>query len=280
VVRAGLDSNPYFSGEAREAFIRSGEWTDAEKRARLHGDFEALGNRAIHNWDSSVHVIPSRRLPSDWIHGVTVDPHHVRPPYILWWKRSPDGIYEFYREWPHCEFRKQKSGGLAPTDLAILIRNLEGSDIAKIRIGDPRFGKASYGQQGHEVRSPWADQMRDAGMPFDCRVPDTGRVEIGEQRIVDMLRYDRNYPICPTNSPKILVHDCCTNLKASFENYGILPQRDPTKGEAEKRSEEFKDPIDAVRYTILFPISADVTTVGQAFTDEEWKEENYGPNWY
>jgi hypothetical protein len=259
-VKVLMTDNPGLTPQAIEEFERTGEWTEAERKARLCGDFEALGNRVIYNFDKKVHVVPAHRLPVDWTHGMTVDPHHARPPFAVWWKRSPDGVYEFYREYPTQSWTKAcRSGvGIPPTELAILFRNIEAADIPNWRIGDPRFAKAETNLKG-QLMTSWAQDMAAAGMPFDTRVPNVGRVETGEQQIVDMLRYNDKFPISPTNTPKILIHDCCVNLIKAFENYGILTSRTNVKLD-EKRSEEWKDPIDCVRYTVLFPAYDDVGT--------------------
>lgn len=245
------EDNPYFSAEARRSFASNTSWTEAEKKARLYGEWEALGSKIIHNWRSDVHVVPARPLPRDWLHGMCVDPHHVRPAAVAWFKISPWGVYHFYREWPNEEFVNLTSGGKTPTEYANLFRAIEGAEPARFRIADPRFGKAEGQYHGH-MMTTWAEQMADAGMPFDTRVPGIGRVEIGEQKIIEMLRYNPSCPIGPTNTPKILVHDCCPNIIAAMENYGIVAERDPTKGHPEKPSQEFKDFIDVVRYAVLY----------------------------
>jgi hypothetical protein len=275
-VKVLMTDNPGLTPQAIEEFERTGEWTEAERKARLCGDFEALGNRVIYNFDKKVHVVPAHRLPVDWTHGMTVDPHHARPPFVVWWKRSPEGVYEFYREYPTQSWTKAcRSGvGIPPTELAILFRNIEAADIPNWRIGDPRFAKAETNLKG-QLMTSWAQDMAAAGMPFDTRVPNVGRVETGEQQIVDMLRYNDKFPISPTNTPKILIHDCCVNLIKAFENYGILTSRTNVKLD-EKRSEEWKDPIDCVRYTVLFPAYDDVGTAWDSFSDDDWRQENGG----
>jgi len=275
-VKVLMTDNPGLTLEAIQEFERTGEWTEAERKARLCGDFEALGNRVLYNFDKSVHVIPAIRLPMDWTHGLTVDPHHARPPFMVWWKRSPDGVYHFYREYPTNSWTKEcRSGqGIPPTDLTILIRNIEANEIPRWRVADPRFAKAEQSMKGARLTT-WADDMGRCGLDFDTRVPNVGRVETGEQLIVDMLRWDSKFPVSPTNTPKILIHDTCVNLVKAFENYGILTSRVNIKLE-EKRSEEWKDPIDCVRYTVLYPANDDIGQSWDTFSDEDWKNENGG----
>jgi len=273
--------NPALSEAEIKRFEENGEWSEAERKARIEGDFESLANRVLYNFESRVHIIPARVLPSDWTTGLTVDPHHARPPAMGWWKRSPDGVYHFIREYPTEQWNKITSGGIPPTALAILIRNVEGREPSRVKIADPRFAKAAFTTVGEKM-TPWADQMAALGpdMQFDTRVPNTGTVEFGEQLIVDMLRWDKTFPISPTNTPRIFIHDNCKNMAMACENYGVLLSRDPTKY-AEKRSDEWKDWIDIIRYTILYPVDAALAGSHDMWSDEEWKKENAAQeSWY
>lgn len=280
VVKMQQSENPSLTPEAIEEFSSTGEWTDAERRARLFGDFESLGNRVIHNFDPDIHVIKAKALPASWRKYQAVDPHHARPPAVLWAKKDPlSRLFHIIGEYPAGDFIKMKSGGKTPTQLAIEFRNIEGREPAQVRLCDPRFGKAESSVHGKR-QSSWVDLMAEAGLSYDARIPNIARVESGEQRIVDMLRYDKNYPISPTNTPRLLIHDCCPNLIAAMENYGILPERDPTKGEPEKRSEEFKDFIDALRYLVLFEEPPDIDELPGAFSTAELAEANSEGSWH
>ncbi len=269
------EDNPYFSEAARAAFAASGSWTEAEKKARLYGDWEALGSRVIHNFDSAVHVVPARPLPRDWAHGQAVDPHHVRPPAVIWYKISPWGVFHIYREYPAGDFTSLTSGGAPPSELAVIFRNIEGAEPPNFRVADPRFGKAEGSYHG-EAMTSWAERMAEAGLFYDTRVPGIGRVETGEQKIVEMLRYDRNFPVSPTNTPKILIHDTCPNMIAALENYGLIGERDPVKGFPEKRSEEFKDFLDTLRYAVLYGTPATETDYAESpnYLDDALVQEN------
>lgn len=272
------EDNPYFAAEARRQFADKLTCSDAEKRARLYGDWEALGNRIIHNFDRRSHVIPAQSLPRDWLSGQTVDPHHARPAAVVWWRLSPWGVYHFYREWPQGDFTKMTTGGRTPSGYADLFRSIEGGYPAQVRIVDPRFGKAQHGVHG-EKQTAWAEQMEEFGLHYDTRIEGIHLTEIGEQKIVEMLRFSPDFPIGPTNTPRILIHDCCPNLIRAMENYGLKLNTDPTKT-AEKPSEEFKDFIDAVRYTVLFNIPAteidfSQPNASQPLSDRDWERENY-----
>lgn len=278
VVRLALRDNPYLSDEARTEFEANPTWTESERRARTEGEWEALGSRIIHTWNSNYHVIPATPLDRNWVGGQTVDPHHVRPAAVVWFKISPWGVYHFYREWPPGEYTKFSSGARSPRDYANLFRDIEGDDPPHFRLADPRFAKSEYRQHGQDVPTVWADEMARYGLHYDTRIPNIARNETGEQKIIDMLRFAWDQPIGPTNTPKILVHDCCPNLIESMENYGVLKEKSATGGFSEKPSEEFKDFIDAVRYTVLYGMPLQwVFQSGQlpaCFTEDDLVNEN------
>lgn len=67
------------------------------------------------------------------------------------------------------------------------------------------------------------------------------RQDEGLSMISDWLTYDRTKPVGPGNSPKLLVHERCTNLIFSLKHFTGL---DGQKGAC-------KDPLDCLRYLVL-----------------------------
>jgi hypothetical protein len=72
-------------------------------------------------------------------------------------------------------------------------------------------------------------------------------------KIRELLAHDRQLPISATNRPHLLVTEDCTNVIEAFENWSFVP---PAAREElrldEKYCEPFKDPIDVVRYAVLY----------------------------
>jgi hypothetical protein len=268
--------NPALTAEAIAEFKDSLECSEAEKRARLYGDFESMGNRVLYNFDRDHHVVKPFAIPEGWVHGLTVDPHHVRPAYCVWWAFDPcTKVYHFYREWPNRHWPGQTTGGKTPSEYATLFRETEGRDPARIRLADPAFAKQEHTIQGRKF-SAWAKAMEECGMPFTIDIPDTRAVETGEQKIVEMFKFDHSNPLSPNNCPKIQIHETCTNLIKACESYNLLPARDRTILR-EKRSEEWKDPIDTMRYTVLYEIPPHVLwddVVIDPFNDSDWAQMN------
>lgn len=271
--------NPYLSEAARKEFAKDGRFTKRERRARLFGEFEFLGGKVFEAFDPQVHAIQAFPIPAHWPQGLTVDPHHRRPAFCLWWAldphSEPNWIYHFFREWPLGDFFEQQDGALTPPEYAALFRGIEAARPVDYRICDPRFGKSEVVYHG-KSESSWAEMMHDCGLDFDTDIEEIGRIETGHVKIQRMLHWDRNFPLSPTNTPRIFVHDTCPNLLTAFERYAFEDIRDPDKGYTEKVSERYKDPIDAVRYTVLWQVpytGVQVKNLGM-FSDDDLEQEN------
>jgi hypothetical protein len=274
--------NTFLSPEVFDEFENDGRFTKREREARLYGEFEFAGDRVFENLEPDVHFIDSFPIPGHWLIGQTVDPHHRKAAFSAWWacdpETEPDWVYHFFREWPQEDYFAMEGGGLSPTEYAILFRSTEGSRPAQVRICDPRFGKAEWLPAGTKQRTVWVEEMARAGLHYDCMVKGIGRLEIGHMKITELLRYNRNYPIGPTNTPKIFIHDTCPNLRKAMRNYAYVQQKETEKGIVEKVSEEFKDPVDCVRYTVLYQIPMMNATgwAGEQFSERELEQENEG----
>jgi hypothetical protein len=248
--------NPGLTAEMIKAFERDGNFTKAEAKARIWGEFEFLGNRVLEAFDPTVHVIPAQIPPEDWIHGVTVDPHHKRPAYIIFWAYNPHAHrFIFYKEWPNVNFFELRSGGRTPQEYATILRTIEGNVRRRIAVWrcDPRFGKAEHLRHG--IKEPaWVVLMREQGIEFDATIPNTAEVEYGHQVITQLLHYDKTAPLGGTNVPGIQITEECQNAIDAAMNYAYREDGDLEMGVHRKVSEEYKDPIDAIRYTVLKPI--------------------------
>jgi hypothetical protein len=260
-----MRDNPANTNAMVSDFARNGEYTDNEKKARLEGRFEFLGGRLIDNFDPKVHVIPSRALPADWVHICAADPHLRRPCALAWLAFDPVAkIYHVYRQRPAAvgtgEYHKMRDGALPAVELATVIRNAEGEVPALVRPVDPRFGPASYINNGYR-ETCFVDAMKRVGLNFDPQIPNTGSIEFGITRINDLLRYDRSAPVGPDNTPHLFIHDSCKDVINSFQRLGYLDVDDASKGGQRKLDETYKDFSDAVRYAILYPLPATAAQV-------------------
>ena len=277
VFEMSMSANPANTAEMIADFERSGEYTDNEKKARLHGRFEFLGGRLLEQFTPEVHVVKGFSPPAEWIHICSVDPHTRRPAAIVWLAFDPETrIYHVYRERPGGgDYHKRRDGALPAVELATLIRNAEGSLRPRCRVVDPRYGPASFVHNGHRDTC-FVDAMRAVGLHFDPQVPNTGTIEYGITILNNLMRYDRSAPIAPDNTPHLFIHEGCQNVVNSFMRFGYLDADDATKGGQRKLDETFKDFVDAVRYAVLYPLPATAKQVAglQWFSPDQLREAN------
>ncbi len=251
--------NPGLTAEMIEAFERDGNFTESEKRARIWGEFEFLGNRVFEEFDPKVHIVKPHIPGRDWVHGITVDPHHKRPCFMVFWAYNHDSNqFVFYREWPdgrETNFFSLRGGGRTPQEYTTIMRTTEASIERRISIWrcDPRFGKAEHVRHG--IKEPaWVALMAEQGIQFDATIPNTAEIEYGHQIINKLLHYDKNHPVGGSNVPRLVITEDCVNCCEAMMNYAYRDDGDLEMGLHRKVSEEYKDPVDAIRYTVLKPV--------------------------
>lgn len=278
LVEVHMQDNPANTKEKIRQFIESGEFSENELQARLYGRFEVLGGRAVDNFEPAVHVVPGFVPPKEWIHGCAVDPHHKRPAAVLYFAFDPSrGIYYFYRQRPASDgaFHKIRQGSLTPVELATILRNAEGNLLPRVRIVDPRFGPAEHVRHGFR-ETCFVELMREQGLEFDSRVPNTASIEYGLERLKALLHYDKSAPVSPSNTPHLFVTEDCPDLINSFTRCGYIDSDEPTKGGQRKLSEEYKDFLDCARYAVLYPLPCTAVQINrlQRITPEELADAN------
>lgn len=282
VVKGKQAENPYLSEEARREFEQGVAFTSEEKAARVDGDFGHLTHRAFTILDPEVHFIEPFRIPETWPRVLACDPANRRPFYFVWLAFDPKKeTWIAYREFPtdlqHHEYR---TSVYSIQDYATILRNLEGGERITARVCDPRFGPAEYSVKGQKLTSVVEDFAR-YGLHFDCRVPDTERIETGVERIRQLLWYDKLQPITEWNHPKLLIFKSLHSLTHSMQHWSFKPPsaRDD-RDLPNKFQETFKDPVDALRYAILYmrtPLGNEDPHPGY-FSADDLAQEN-DPDW-
>lgn len=230
------------------------------REARIHGRFKFLTGRVFPEFETNHHVFDWDPLakratgePSDWPVFASCDPHTRRPWYFLWCAVSPKGDLYIFREYPNEPFNQLKQGGKGFDSYADLVNDIEGAfpgGPSRVinRAMDPRFGRTSTA--GSEDAITIQEEMEDRGIYFECPAVRGGAEEAGYSAIRTLLSYDRAQPVTEMNRAALFVHRSCRNLIGAFENLTYRDFTDSQKGVNEKVYEEYKDPIDALRYLL------------------------------
>lgn len=273
IVTGSQSDNPHLSSEALADFERGVNFSEEELLARKSGEFGFLTHRAFHVLNPDVHFIPPFDIPREWPRMCVCDPASRRPFFFLWLaydvKRKTWIAYrEFPQDRPHHTYRNSE---WTIQDYATIIRNMEGDERIDARVIDPRFGPAEYTVKGEKTTSV-CDDFAKYGLYFDARVPDTGREETGIERIRQLLWFDPRHGIGPNNRPHLLFFDDLKSTTHAMRNYAFVPPnaRDD-RVLSEKTQEAFKDPVDAVRYGVLYgpPVAAH-TAPNSYIPERDW----------
>lgn len=283
IVEVCQEENTHLSAEALRSYIEGMKGASEEVLlARRRGRFGFLTHRAITNFDENVHVIEPFPIPRNWGRTLACDPANRRPFYFLWLAYDDRReTFIAYREFPFEQLHHTyRTCDLSVRDYATMLRNVEGEERVDCRVIDPRFGVAEYSIKGQKQTSVCDDFAR-FGLMFDPRVPDTAREETGLLRLRELLWYDRDQEIGEFNRPRLLIFNTCKSLIHACKNYTFVPpDRRDDRILVEKTTEAFKDPIDALRYGILYGPPRNLERAARSYIPEAaLLEENEFETW-
>lgn len=178
-----------------------------------------------------------------WPKFLCVDPADRKPWFMAWGAISPRDEYIFYEEWPQHHFWDMPSPDFGGESYAQLIRDIEAGDNSWgvpmqnlfWRIGDPEFFRSPKADTGRSLQ----EVMLEEGFPFECTVDNdipSGHLLV-RQRLLD---------------GSIVFTPNCNNIRYAFGRYTYDEYRTNPQGLLlkEKPRDEFKDPMDVVRYAV------------------------------
>ena len=255
VFNVSIYDNPYLSREAIEHFAKDPSMTEVEREARLYGKFRHLVDRIYPNFDEDIHIVPGFTPSSDWLHGLVVDPHSVRPWFIAYFAVNPRGEIYFYKEWPPSDFTKIRRDPKPYEFYLDLFRKLEQDRPVDYRIIDPNFGprkeiNRETGQRVEAITSWFSDR----GVHFDAKINDD--LLYGEGRVRQLLAFDSGQPQSAVNRPKLYFSEDCPNLIAAMSFYCPKIKADSdAEIKEDERDPTYKDGCDVVRYAAVSKIA-------------------------
>jgi|TARA_R110002051_G_scaffold124469_2_gene197747 hypothetical protein len=206
------------------------------------------------------HVVGDDQIPEEGTNYHIVDPSNGRNWVQIWVRVTEDDRCYVYREWP-CQHQPipgvgepgewavsgekldgdmgpaQQSFGFSLTRYKSEIERLEGDEQIAVRIMDSRFGAAPTPTKSGTTTL--IEQMAELGLFFE---PSCGaQIAEGTTLINDLLDYNHEEPMGPTNAPRMFVHESCKNTQFSL---GTWTGRDGKRGAS-------KDFVDVLRYFCL-----------------------------
>ena len=261
LVRGSGFDNPHIDHQALKEFLDDPSMPDAERRARRDGEVAALGYRIVTTFDASTAVIPSTTIEPDVPRLCVLDPHHARPPFILWLAVYGHGDeFVVYREWPEQDFFKAGVPAVTLDKLAGIIKAAEGKELVKYRVTDPNMGPAHARKFGEQFRS-FVEEMYEYDLHFAHNVDDD--LDRGIQCLRDAFKVD-----AISQRPKVRIMAHCRNLISAL-NYWSYESKD---GSATKPSEKYKDPVDCLRYGLMYNLPWFSEQGGSNYLLDSWGE--------
>lgn len=238
------EDNPHLDREALATFDSLETWSDAERAARLFGQLECAVDTVFPAFRADLHVIEPRELDEGATRVLSVDPHSRRPWYCLW-AEVRDGVWTVYRELPRSKFFRVRETSLSLHDWVRAIQDAEDEDgvTVDLRVIDPRA--AAYPQQTGKKLSSLLDLLLEEGLRFVRARAEP--IEDGLHAITELLT---------ASPPRLRIFSTCPHLIAALRGLTFRPARDDDdRALTERLSELYKDPVDALRYAVRFPIA-------------------------
>ncbi len=185
-----------------------------EKDARAKGRPTHVVGRIYPSFeDKDPYIVDDFVIPEEWARVNILDPHDGPPYAFSWVAIDPTGQIWIYDEFPVEDFEKIGSSSLTIPDYARIVREKEGRDKVKLRLLDPYFGNKRYSNTGLTVKQ----ELAELGLDFEDG--DTSGLEVGHKRVREFLKYQKAFPVGPTNHPKLHIFKSCRNHWRSMLRY-------------------------------------------------------------
>lgn len=231
------------NGNLRHARIEQilAEYDDDEREARFSGKPLSLSGRILKGFNRDVHVSKDEFEPPEGASiGMVMDPAIGKPCFILWRYVDAAGVVHYYDEYPNTPFEGAKDSNLTVKDYAEIIRAKEAGRPVASRILDRHFGNARRTLGGKSLKEEFSEE----GIEFSDSYTAQEEVETGILKVKGYLAYDKTKPVDAINRPKVIFSPRCKNAIIAAERWSRHP-------ETLKPTEEYKDPMDCVRYDLM-----------------------------
>jgi hypothetical protein len=180
------------------------------------------------------------------------DPHLVKPPFAIWVAVNPIGMSYVVAEYPNEPWDTLKGTALTIKHFCREFELIEAGQnshfeyITKIHaeknIGDPNLMGLTLPNSNRSIKAEYAL----AGRIYDCKVPDS--LELGHEKIRELLFYDFQRPLDSVNFPKLQVFRACRNTLRALREYGIKRTSDQAIATADRIDKTWECPIACLRY--------------------------------
>lgn len=184
--------------------IRNSHSVD-ELDARLYGKFLKFAGLVYKEFDDYVHLIPSFKIPDNWVKMRFIDHGLHDPCACIWVAVNPDNEYHIYREY----YKKDRT----ISDNCKAIKEMSGNERYVMSYVDPATNKRSAQEKTTDYRT----------------YVDNGIRPLRTWRKVEQVT-KINATITRLNNRKLFVHRGLVNTLDEFKSWGREKSGEPEKG--------------------------------------------------
>lgn len=229
--------------EAIERQIRDWEATKPlEVPARRDGKFSFLAGAVFPIFRETEHMMHEDErflVKSNWnvFHGC--DPHPVKPHVGLWIANDPTNTVRVIAEYPTEPWEHLGRNYLGISQFGEVFDHIESGRHPKflfgrrlhvlLNVGDPNAMRCRAQGSSSPMATIASEYAEKCGREYDLSAPDS--VEMRHERITEMLYWDRDRPLSPTNRPRLLISPACRNMRAALQGYMFKSQTDQGSGQ-------------------------------------------------
>ena len=211
-----------------------------EVEARVYGRAMYLKGLVFKTYDPRIHVLkePFRPPLGSTIYNV-VDPHGDKPFFSIWAYPASNGDLIVFEEHPNENFFQMHNCQLDITDYKRIYADKEQGYHVK-RVIDRHFADTTTAAWKKTLRQ----ELQDIGMNYDPSYSASEEISTGVIALRKRLNYNTNQPISSTNRPSLYINPHCINTQHALSRWSWDEKK-------QRYSDNFKDPIDVLRYLVM-----------------------------
>lgn len=217
------------------------EYSPEEREARVSGRAMYLQGRVFKTFTPNVHVLKETvRAPLHSTLYCVVDPHADKPFFAVWAWPQKNGDIIIVDEHPNEDFFKMHNCQWTIQDYKKMYAEKEAGYNIK-RVIDRHFANSVSSVNKKTLR----DELQEIGLYFESSYTAADEeIQTGVIKVREYLNYDTTKELTSINRPKLYVNPHCLNTIKAFQYWSI----DPKNG---KYKDDYKDPMDVIRYLIM-----------------------------
>ena len=212
-----------------ERQIRDWQSDPDSLEARVFGKFQHLAGAIFKCFDEAVHKIQPFPIDKNFNVYMVVDPHLAKPPFVIWVAVDALGRAFVVAEYPIEDWDTINSTSLTIEHFGKdfdLIEHGKHPQFqyfnapATYNIGDPNIMGTRMPNTNRTLKQEYD---KATGRSFITNVNDS--IELGFDRIRELIFFDKTRPVSAVNQPKLYVFETCKNTLRALREFGTTDDK-------------------------------------------------------